>query len=96
VNELRSRLKTLLAVWGALLILLLITCGSAYIPLGPFNPAINLAVSVAKTMLVMLFFMQIRFASRAIKIAAAAGFFWLLLLVSLLLSDVLTRFGASV
>jgi cytochrome c oxidase subunit 4 len=83
--------KTYLAVWGALVLLLLLTFGSAYIPLGPLNLIINLAIAMAKALLVMFFFMHLRSGNPLLKVFAFAAIFWLLVLVSLTLSDVLSR-----
>jgi cytochrome c oxidase subunit 4 len=52
--------KTYFTVWGALLLLLLLSFGSAYIPLGTLNVIINLGISTAKVLLVMFFFMHLR------------------------------------
>ena len=41
--------------------------------------------------LVVLYFMHVRFTSRLTQIAAASGFAWLMILIGLTLSDVLTR-----
>ncbi|HET6545686.1 MAG TPA: cytochrome C oxidase subunit IV family protein [Rhodanobacteraceae bacterium] len=80
-----------LAVLAALLVLLAISAGSALIPLGTFNPLINMAVSVAKTLLVMAVFMHQSESRTLTKIIAAAGFVWLAFLIGLSLTDFLTR-----
>ena len=78
-------------VWIGLLILLALTLGSAYLPLGWLNGVVNLAIAVAKALLVMTFFMHLRSSHYMLRIAAAAGFFWLAILIGLSLSDFLTR-----
>ncbi len=80
-----------LLTWAALLILLTMTLGTAYIPLGAINVTLNLAISVIKTLLVMTVFMHLGNEHPAIRIAAAAGFFFLALLLVLSLADYLTR-----
>jgi cytochrome c oxidase subunit 4 len=77
--------------WLGLLALLLITVGTALVPLGALNVALNLGISVAKTLLVMIIFMHLDSGSPAIRLAAATGFVWLLLLFILTLGDYLTR-----
>lgn len=86
-----ASLKTLLWTWLTLLALLAVTAASAWLPLGPFNVVINLSVAFVKALLVMGFFMGLRGDSGAARLVAGAGFFWLLLLVGLSLSDYLTR-----
>jgi cytochrome c oxidase subunit IV len=84
--------RTYVLVWVALLALLLITLGSAYFPLGRLNTAINLAIAAAKALLVAFFFMHLRSAHPILRIAAAAGFFWLALLIGLSLTDFAVRY----
>src|SRR5438128_1878030 len=63
-------LRTYLLAWVALISLLLVTLASAYMPLGAFNSAVNLAFAAAKAILVAWFFMHWRIASAASRIAA--------------------------
>jgi cytochrome c oxidase subunit 4 len=85
--SLRSQLGTL----AGLLLLLATTAGLAYVPMGPFNTVMALAVSVAKTLLVMLFFMRLRSASAVVRLAAMVGFAWLGMLFLITLADYVTR-----
>lgn len=84
-----------LPIWAALMILLALTCGAAYLPLGPFGIALGLAIAAVKAGLVGLLFMNLRRSGSLIRLAAAAGFFWLVILFALTLSDVLTRSAGS-
>ncbi len=83
--------KLPVAIWAALLILLAITVGSAYIPLGTFNIAINLAVACIKATLIALFFMKLSRSSSLLRLAAVAGLFWFILMFLLTGGDYLTR-----
>ena len=78
-------------IFAALLGLTAITVGVAFINLGPFNTVLALAIAVGKAVLVVLFFMHVRYSSRLIWVYVAAGVFWLVLLLSLSLTDFLTR-----
>jgi cytochrome c oxidase subunit 4 len=78
-------------VWLALLILLGITFGVAHIPLGAGNVVTGLVVASVKAALVVVVFMGLRRADALIRLAAAAGAFWLLFLFGLTLTDVLAR-----
>ena len=84
--------RTYVLVWAALIVLLLLTLGSAYMPLGRFNTAINLAIAAAKALLVAFFFMHLRSAHHMLRIAATAGFFWLAILIGLSLTDFAVRY----
>jgi cytochrome c oxidase subunit 4 len=84
--------RTYVLVWIGLIGLLLITLGSAYVPLGWMNPAINLAIAAIKALLVAFFFMHLRSAHYMLRIAASAGFLWLAILVGLSLTDFVVRY----
>jgi cytochrome c oxidase subunit 4 len=78
-------------VWIALMVLLLLTFGSAYLKLGAWNSTINLAIAVAKALLVAIFFMHLRSASTMLRIVAGSALFTLALLFVLSHSDYATR-----
>lgn len=79
------------AVWLALLLLLGLTVGSAYVPLGAFNGIINYVVATAKAALVLIFFMHLDRSRALLRLTALAGLFWLVFLFSLAFGDYLTR-----
>jgi len=84
-------MKTLAWTWTALLALLALTCGSAYIPLGAFNTGLNFAIATAKALLVAWVFMHLGRGPALVRLFAGAGFVWLLFLVALSSADYLTR-----
>ena len=83
------------SLYGAILIILLIltalTAGISFIDLGVFNAVIALAIACLKASLVILFFMHMHYSSRLLKMTLAAGLFAFGLLVTLTLSDYVTR-----
>ena len=83
--------KSYLAVFATLLVLLVLTVAANYAPLGGLNVVIALFIASAKAFLVMLFFMHIRYSSRLIWIYVGVGLFWLGILLALTMSDFLTR-----
>jgi cytochrome c oxidase subunit IV len=84
--------KLYATIFGALLLLTMATAGVAFIDLGgELNSIVALTIALGKTLLVVLFFMHVRYSSRLTWIFAGAGLFWLLILMSLTLSEVLTR-----
>jgi cytochrome c oxidase subunit 4 len=87
--------RTYLAVFIALIVLLAATVAVNYLPLGEFNVVIALIIAVCKMFLVMLFFMHVRYSGRLIWIYVGVGFFWLGILIMLTMSDVLTRNALS-
>jgi cytochrome c oxidase subunit 4 len=78
-------------VFATLLALTLVTVGVAFLDLGPLNTIIALTIAAGKALLVMLFFMHLRYSSSLTWIFVAAGVCWLLLLIGFTLGDYLTR-----
>jgi cytochrome c oxidase subunit IV len=83
--------KVYVRVWLALLALLALTIGIAFLSLGWANTPVNLAISVTQAALVMLFSMHLRSAHPLMRIIAVIGFFGIAILITLSLSDVLSR-----
>lgn len=75
----------------ALLVLFLLTVGIAYIDLGPFNVVVAMAIATFKAILVVLYFMHVRYSSRVTWVFVIAGLFWLVILLVLTLNDYWTR-----
>lgn len=86
-----SSVKQYVQITAALLGLLLLTVGVAYIDLGPFNTVVAMLISLVKGALILLVFMHLRHGSGLVRVAALAGFFWLGILFVLAFSDFLTR-----
>ncbi len=78
-------------IFLTLIALTALTTAVAFIDLGPSNTVIALAIAVCKMLLVILFFMHVRYSPNLTKIVIAAGFFWLLILISLTMGDYRTR-----
>jgi len=84
-------MKGLTWTWVALLLLLALTYGSAYIALGALNVWINFAIAAAKALLVGWVFMHLSRSSPLVRLVAGAGFVWLLFLFALSGVDYLSR-----
>ncbi|MGZ4876078.1 MAG: cytochrome C oxidase subunit IV family protein [Candidatus Angelobacter sp.] len=80
-----------LLILAALVIGTCLTWGIAFIDLGIWNPVVALTIAVIKAVLVILFFMHVFYSSKLTKITVAAGFFWLMIMITMSLSDYLTR-----
>jgi cytochrome c oxidase subunit 4 len=78
-------------IFAALVIGTILTWRIAFIDLGIFNPVVALAIACTKATLVILYFMHVRYSSKLTKLTVAAGFFWLCIMITLSLSDYLTR-----
>jgi cytochrome c oxidase subunit 4 len=67
------------------------TVAASKVDMGPLNNIVMLAIACTKATLVILFFMHVRWSSRLTMVVAMSGFFWLLILFSLGMSDYLSR-----
>ena len=79
-----------LGVYFALLILMGATIGASYLNFGPFNIVVALIIAVMKTVLVVLFFMGVKYGTKLTVVWATIGFVWLLLMFGTL-GDYVTR-----
>jgi cytochrome c oxidase subunit 4 len=82
---------TYVGIFLALIVLTGLTTGVAYIDLGVANTVVALAIAVVKMLLVVLFFMHVKYSPGLTRLVIIAGFFWLAIMVALTLSDELTR-----
>ena len=87
--------RTYYNIYIILMVLLAATILVHYVPLGNLGIVVSLGIAVTKAILVMLYFMHIRFESGIVKLFAGAGFFWFLILLLITLSDYLTRLPVS-
>ncbi|MFQ5676692.1 MAG: cytochrome C oxidase subunit IV family protein [bacterium] len=83
-------------VFAALMILTGTTVWVAFFDLGPLSDVVALGIASTKAMLVILYFMHVRYSSKLTWIFAAAGFFFLIILLAFTMGDVLTRDWISV
>ena len=86
-----SGIARLWLVWGALMTLLALTLGAAFLPLGPVKPWMAYGIAAAKAALVLVFFMDLRRESGLARLATLAAFTWLAILFLLVTADVATR-----
>jgi cytochrome c oxidase subunit 4 len=78
-------------VFASLLIGTAITVVAAYIDLGIFNPVVALAIACTKAVIVILFFMHVKYQSKLVKLTVGAGFFTFLVLITMTLTDYFSR-----
>ncbi|HEX7085969.1 MAG TPA: cytochrome C oxidase subunit IV family protein [Vicinamibacterales bacterium] len=83
--------KVYYAIFAALMVLTVITVAVAWVDLGLLNIVVALGVAVLKASLVVLYFMHVRYASRLTWVVVGSGFFWLFILLSITLTDYLSR-----
>ena len=90
-TEHESSVRTYLLVFVILLILLGLTVGVAYLDLGLWSIVLAVTIATVKALLVILYFMHVRYSSRLIWLFAGVGFAWLGIMIVLTMSDYLSR-----
>lgn len=85
--------KTYFVIFGALMLLTALTVFAARVSFDneAIGTVIALTIAVTKATLVVLYFMHVRYSPRLTWVVIASGFLWLAIMISLTLSDYLTR-----
>jgi cytochrome c oxidase subunit IV len=86
-----TSVKLYVTIFFALLVLTAVTVIVANFDLGWANDVVALTIAVTKALLVLIFFMHLRYSTRLTVLTALAGFFWLGILLVLTLNDYFTR-----
>ena len=90
-----------LAILGVLLVGTGLTVWASFIDLGEWhiapgltvfwNPVIALAIACSKAVLVVLFFMHVKYSTKLTKLTVMSGFFLFLVLIGMTLTDYFSR-----
>ncbi len=86
--------RVIFRCWLALMLLLSATTALAFAPLGSLNLGISIGIAIAKALLVLLVFMELRGSRALVRTFAGAGFFWLLIMIVLSGADYTHRTDA--
>jgi cytochrome c oxidase subunit IV len=84
-------ISTYLIVFFLLMIGTVVTTLVAKVDLGRWNTVVALTIAVIKMILVVLFFMHVKYATGLTRVVILAGFFWLGIMITLSCADELTR-----
>jgi cytochrome c oxidase subunit IV len=79
---------------GAFLALVLLTCltvGLGYVEIGPLHALVGLTIAAVKCILIVIFFMHLLENARLNRVVVLSGLLWLIILMTLSLSDFMTR-----
>ncbi len=77
--------------FASLMVLLALTVGANFLDLGPFGVVVSLGIALAKAVLIVLFFMEVRYSHPLVWLFATAGLAWLLILLVISMLDYTTR-----
>ena len=83
--------RTYYTIFALLLVCTYLTWQIAFFDLGPLNTIAALTIAVFKAVIVVLFFMHLKYSTRLTWLVVIGAVFWLGILLALLFSDYLTR-----
>ena len=86
-----SPLSLYIKVFAALMILTVITVAVAFVDMGLLNTFVAITIAVIKACLVVWFFMHLSHSAKVTWICAAGGVVWLVIMLALTMSDIMTR-----
>jgi cytochrome c oxidase subunit IV len=78
-------------VFATLLVFTGITVAAAFKNLGILNPIVALAIACTKAVVVILFFMHVKYQSKLVKLTVISGFFTFIVLITMTLTDYISR-----
>jgi cytochrome c oxidase subunit 4 len=78
-------------VYAALIVGTVLTVIAAQFELGVFNPIVALGIACTKAVIVILFFMHVKYQSNLVKVTVGAGFFTFIVLITMTLVDYMSR-----
>ena len=83
--------KTYYVVFAILLVLLVLTVVAAGIEHALVNIVTAITIASVKALLIVLYFMHVRYSSSLSRVFATGGIIWLVIMLALTLSDYTTR-----
>jgi cytochrome c oxidase subunit 4 len=83
--------KTYLVIYAALLGLMTLTVLASLVNLGPANFGVAMAIATAKMVLIILYFMHVRYSDKLTWVFSTAAFLWLIIFIAGTLNDYFTR-----
>ncbi len=85
--------QILLRVWGALLVLTVVTVAATWVDLGSFNLALALLIATVKATLVALYFMHLRYDRPVNSLILGASILFLAIFIGIALMDTMEYQG---
>ena len=80
-----------LAVFAVLMLFLFLTVWVAYQPLGNFNLMVALTIAMIKSILIVMFFMEVKYGSKLLWAFVGSSFVFLMIFFILTMNDYVSR-----
>jgi cytochrome c oxidase subunit 4 len=84
-----------LGIFVALMVFTGITTAAAFVEMGVFNPIVALAIATTKAVLVVLFFMHVKYSPKLTKLTVISAVFFFGVLCVMSMSDYISRSWAT-
>lgn len=81
----------LILIWAAMLVLLALSVGVTFLPIGLWRQAISLSIAAVKAALILWFFMELRRSEGVVRLAAVGALTFLAIMFTLFSADYVTR-----
>jgi cytochrome c oxidase subunit 4 len=92
MSEHISSVKLYVGIWLALMAGTILTVLAAKVDMGPLNPVVALAIATTKAVLVVLFFMHVKYTHEKLtKMVIVTAIFFFLILLALTMADYTSR-----
>jgi cytochrome c oxidase subunit 4 len=92
MSEHISSVKLYVGIWLALMAGTILTVLAAEVDMGPLNPVVALAIATTKAVLVVLFFMHVKYTHEKLtKLVIVTAIFFFLILLGLTMADYTSR-----
>lgn len=79
--------RTYVAIFAILMALLVATVFGSYMPLGLLHLPVALVIAGVKAVLIIMYFMHVRYSNRLTWIFSSGAFFWLAIMLAFCLMD---------
>ncbi|MDE3201204.1 MAG: cytochrome C oxidase subunit IV family protein [Acidobacteriota bacterium] len=83
--------KLYVVIFLSLLCLTGLTVAASYVEMYSFNVVVALGIAIVKAMLVVLFFMHVKYSSKLTKLTVFSGLFTFMVLIFMTLADYISR-----
>jgi cytochrome c oxidase subunit 4 len=84
-------IRTYINVFVALMVLMMLTVIAAFMPFGRLHVPIAMGIAIAKTLLIVAYFMHLKYSNKLTWLLAGGSTLWLVILLSFLFSDFLGK-----
>ncbi|MEM7481498.1 MAG: cytochrome C oxidase subunit IV family protein [Acidobacteriota bacterium] len=83
--------KLYFGIFAALMVLTVITVAVAFVDLGRLNDVVMLAIATLKAVLVILYFMHVKYSGKLTALTVVGGFMFFFIMIAMIMMDYIGR-----